>query len=134
MAIKTPGPASRYVTDPSSPQGLILPGSIFDTRRLMSALKAGLVDGLPPMDSPSDAELIACVCAHGMPRWSADQMQYNPSLRLQYYLFWMDVRDAAKGDKECQGRVDGAIEAWLQMRKDELLSDIPNHTVGFWER
>lgn len=134
MAVK---PSTRYVTDPPSvraQKGLVLPFSVFDQQRLMAAVRAGLVDGLPPMDDPTDDQLIATVVAHGMPKWSADQMRYNPSLRLTYYLFWMDVREAAKGNKESQGRVDGAVHAWREMRKEELISDIPNHTVGLWER
>lgn len=100
----------------------------------MSAIRAGLVDGIPELEHPNDQLLIATVIAHGMPRWSADQMQYNPMLRLRYYIFWMDVQDAAKGVKESQDRVDGARATWAQMRKDELIHDIPNHTIGFWER
>lgn len=97
-------------------------------------IRRGLVEGIPPLDDPTDEQLIATVIAHGMPRWSADQMRYNPMLRLHYYMFWLDVREAAKGNKESQERVDGAISAWVQMRKDELVSDIPNRSVGFWER
>ncbi len=118
----------------SSHRGITLPVSVFDKARLMDSLRRGLIDGLPPMDDPTDDLLIATVVDNGMPLWSADQMRHNPALRLQYYLFWMDVRDAAKGDAEAKGRVDGAREAWAQMRKDELISDIPNHTIGLWER
>lgn len=131
---------SRFVTDPASigaqrgSGGVVLPFSVFDVPRLMAAVRSGLIDGIPPLDDPTDDALIACVSAHGMPLWSADQMRYNPNLRLHYYMFYLDVREAAKGNKEAKDRVDGAISTWSQMRKDELISDIPNHTVGFWER
>jgi hypothetical protein len=127
----------RYNTDPpsaGSTRKVVLPFAILDVPRIMEAVRAGLIDGLPPLDSPTDELLIATVIEHGMPRWSADQMRYHPGLRLQYYLFWLDVREAAKGNVESKGRVDGAIEAWAQMRKDELISDTPGHTIGFWER
>lgn len=130
-------PVSRYITDPPSAEstgGVVLPYSVFDVPRLMAAVRAGLIEGLPPLDDPTDDQLIATVVAHGMPRWSADQMRYHPGLRLQYYLFWLDVKEAAKGEPEARGRVDGAIEAWRQMRKDELVHDIPNMSIGFWER
>lgn len=126
--------SSRYVTDPSSAGGLVLPFSVFDTTRIMAAVRQGLIDGLPPLDDPTDDLLIATVVAHGMPRWSADQMRYHPGLRLQYYLFWLDVGEAAKGNAEAKDRVDGCISAWQQMRKDELISDKPDMSVGFWER
>jgi hypothetical protein len=112
----------------------VLPFSIFDHKRIMDALKAGTIDGLPPMDDPTDEKLIATVVDHGMPRWSADQMRYNPMLRLQYYLFWLDVREAAKGNAEAKDRVDGARASWDEMRKIELISDTPDHTIGLWER
>ena len=127
----------RYVTDPSSARaqgGIVLPGSVFDTRRIREALKRKMIEGIPPMEDPSDEKLIACVMAHGMPRWAADQMRYNPSLRLQYYLFHEDVRDAAKGVADAKERVDAAIDAWAQMRKAEVIHDNPNMSVGFWER
>lgn len=131
--------ASPYITDPGSvgsAPGIVLPFSVFDTARLMDALRRGQIDGIPPgvQGVPTDDELIASVVAHGMPKWSADQMRYNPALRLHYYLFWLDVREAAKGEKESKDRVDAAIATWAHMRKEELISDIPNHTVGFWER
>lgn len=128
---------TRYITDPASvgaQRGIILPASVFDHRRLMQALRRGLINGLPPLDYPTDDLLIATVIEHGMPKWSADQMRHNPSLRLHYYLFWLDVREAAKGSKESQERVDAAITAWAEMRRNELISDVPNHTIGLWER
>lgn len=128
---------SHYITDPpsaGSAGGVVLPYSIFDVPRLMAAVRQGLIDGLPPMDDPTDDQLIASVVAHGMPRWSADQMRYHPGLRLKYYMFWLDIREAAKGNKDSQGRVDGAMEAWRQMRLDEVIADIPNMSVGLWER
>ena len=127
----------RYVTDPPSVKsqaGVTLPFSVLDVPRIMAAIQQGLIDGLPPMDDPNDDLLIATVIAHGMPKWSADQMRYHPGLRLQYYLFHLDVREAAKGNAEAKDRVDGAISAWAQMRKDELISDTPSHTIGLWER
>lgn len=112
----------------------MLPFSVFDNARLMHALRRGLIDGIPPLSSPTDEALIACVVAHGMPRWSADQMRYNPSLRLQFYMFHSDVAEAARGHKEAKERVDAAITAWQEMRKAEVVSDNPEGSVGFWER
>lgn len=127
----------RYITDPASvgaQPGVVLPFSILDVPRIMAMVRAGRIDGLPPLDNPTDDMLIATVVAHGMPKWSADQMRYHPGLRLQYYLFWLDVREAAKGNTEAAGRVDGARAAWDEMRRIELISDIPDRTIGLWER
>ena len=49
-------------------------------------------------------------------------------------MFYMDVREAAKGVTEAKERVDSAVAAWAQLRKDEVISDRPSHTVGIWER
>lgn len=129
--------SSRYVTDPPSVRsqsGVVLPFSVFDVPRLMAHVKAGLIDGIPPLDDPTDDQLIATVVAHGMPKWSADQMRYHPGLRLHFYMFWMDVREAAKGNVDSKDRVDIAMQAWREMRKDELVHDKPNMSIGFWER
>lgn len=126
-----------YSTDPpsaGSTRQIVLPFSVFDTARLMDAIRRGLVQGLPPMDDPTDELLIATVVDNGMPRWSADQMRHNPSLRLQFYMFWMDVRDAARGNSEARERVDGCRHAWTDMRKLELVNDRPEMSVGLWER
>lgn len=134
MAVRS---GEKYITDPpsvASQPGVTLPFSVFDTERLMAHVRAGLVDGIPPLDDPTDDKLIATVVAHGMPKWSADQMRHSPALRLAYYMFWMDVRDAAKGNKDSQERVDAAKAAWTEMRREELISDIPNMSVGLWER
>ena len=127
----------KYNTDPTGVRnapGVTLPFSVFDVPRIMGLLKQGLIEGLPPMQHPTDDMLIATVIDNGMPKWSADQMRHHPGLRLTYYMFWLDVREAARGNSEAQGRVDGAREAWIQARKGELISEIPNHTVGLWER
>lgn len=128
-----------YSTDPASagstrqpvlPKGV----TVFDQRRLRQALRLGLVDGIAPLEHPSDELLIATVVNHGMPRWSADQMRYNPMLRLCYLKFWCDVGAAATGDPEAKEKVDAAREAWSKMRQIELIANRPGHTIGFWER
>jgi hypothetical protein len=107
---------------------------MFDVPRLMAAIKQGLVDGLPPMDNPTDAQLMATVVALGMPKWSAAQMVYHPGLRLQYYMLWCDVQEAAKGNQEAKNRVDAARSMWSDMRRAEVVADRPDMSVGFYER
>ena len=130
-------PGSRYITDPPSAASTGLPtldGTVFDVPRLMSFIRAGMIDGIRPLRDPSDEKLIATVVAHGMPRWAAEQMRPNPMLRLQFVMFWADVQQAAKGNPEAKERVDACMAAWQEMRKIELVSDDPHGSVGFWER
>lgn len=134
---RTMASVNRYPTDPPSAAStgkIALPFSVFDVPRLMSYVRAGMISAIPEQAHPNDALLIATVIELGMPRWSAEQMKYNPALRLHYYMTWLDVREAAKGNKEAQGRIDGIRASFAQMRKDELISDTPNHTIGLWER
>lgn len=126
-----------YDTNPPSAASTrqpILGRSVFDRKRIAVALAQGLIDGLPPLDDPTDDLLIATVVSLGMPRWSAEQMRYHPGLRLQYYLLWLDVSEAARGNVEARGRVDGCREAWSEMRKIELVTDRPDMSIGMWER
>lgn len=128
---------NRYNTDPpsaGSTRAPVLPVSVFDMPRLMQFVRAGLISVLWPLEHPNDNLLIATVVDLGMPRWSAEQMRSNPALRLHYYMVWRDVQEAAKGVKESQDRIDAIRQSYVEMRKQELVSDTPNHTIGFWER
>lgn len=131
-------PTQRYNTDPPSAASTgkpVLDHSIFDVKRLQDAMARGLLDGIPAeLKHPNDDLLIATVVAHGMPRWSAEQMREHPGLRLGYLRFWLDVQDAAAGDTEAQERVDVCRQAWDEARAIELISDRPEHTIGLWER
>lgn len=128
----------RYPTDPPSAASTgrpIIQRSIFDSERLLSALKAGLIEGLPmELPYPSDELLIATVVALGQPRWAADQMRYNPALRLAFYGVWTAVQEAAKGDTEAQEFVDVIRAHYAEARDLELVADRPDMSVGFWER
>lgn len=127
----------RYITDPAHHRTSgepVLPTGVFDQARLLDACMRGLITAIPPLDYPSDELLVSTLVAHGQPRWSADQIRYHPGLRYSALVFWSDVRRAARGDKESQGRVDGARAAWDEMRRIELIHPIPNHTIGLWER
>lgn len=107
---------------------------MFDLRRTNAAVRAGLIDGIPEMRHPSDGLLISTVVAHGMPRWSAEQMRGHAGLRLAFARFWADVHAAAGGDTEARERVDVCRAGWDEMRKHEVISDHPDMSVGMWER
>jgi hypothetical protein len=83
---------------------------------------------------PNDRLLIATLVAHGQPQWSAEQVRYHPPARFAALKFWLDVQDAAEGDREAKERVDYCRWAWQEMRKQELIADLPNRAVGFFER
>ena len=133
-----PRPSSRYITDPPSAASTGKPTlghSILDAAKLRALHQAGKIEGISiELPHPNDQLLIATVVAHGMPRWSAEQMPVHPGLRLAYFQFWVDVQMAADGEKGAKERVDACIDMWQAMRKDELISDRPDMTVGFWER
>lgn len=127
----------KYDTDPPSAKSTrapVLDGDMFDQARLQDAIAKGLVDALPPLDYPNDDLLVSTVVAHGMPRWSAEQMRNHPGLRFAFVRFWLDVGMAAKGDHEAQERVDVCRATWDEMRQVELIHDRPDMSVGFWER
>lgn len=72
-----------------------------------------------------DRELINTLVAHGQPRWSAQELTVNPSLRLAALRFWCDVQDSAEGDLVARQRIDYMRECWTRMRQEELISDDP---------
>lgn len=130
-------PGNPYNTDPPSSASTrrpVIERSVFDQDRLLRALKAGLIEGIPPQEHPTDELLIATVVELGCPRWSAEQMKYNPALRLAFYGMWTMVAAAAKGDPEAREIVDVARATWEEQRKLELVSDRPDGSVGFWDR
>lgn len=108
--------------------------NVFDTDRYMRAINAGLIDGLPPgrgadVDWPTDEHLIATVVQLGCPRWAADQMRYNPALRLAYYGVWVNVRAMEQGDRNAREFVDVIRATFEQNRRNQLASDDPDATV-----
>lgn len=133
-------PGSRFVTDPRSISalrgagGVILGQPMTDTARVREALQRGLIQGMPPVEHPSDDLLIATLVEHGQPLFAANELRYHPGARLFAYIFWDDVQQAARGNAEAKEVVEAAMMAWAQMRKDEIISDRPEHTAGFWER
>lgn len=127
---------ARYNTDPPSVGATRQAPAVrmFDRGRTAAALAAGLIDGCPELPVPNDNMLIATLVAHGQPQFAAEELRGNPPIRLCALRFWVDVQNAAKGGKDAQDRVDVCRAAWVQLRRDQLISDIPGHTAGLWER
>lgn len=122
----------RYDTDPSSPaRAPLLERPIFDATPERNRDQPQ--QRFPLTFLPDDL-LVATLAAHGQPLWSADQLRTHPGLRFAALRFWCDVQDAAEGDCEAQERVDRCREAWQIMRREELISDVPGRSIGFWER
>jgi len=84
--------------------------------------------GIGPVASVPDAELIACLVAHGQPRWAAREAAANPQARLAALRFWADVQDAGAGDRAARQRVDYLRASWAAMRREELIADDPRRT------
>lgn len=80
---------------------------------------------------PNDRLLISTLVAHGQPQWSAEQIRFHPPARFAALKFWLDVQDSAEGDAEAKARVDYCREMWQVMRKEEVISDVPNRTSAW---
>lgn len=104
---------------------------IFDSRPHRNRGQPGIAQEL---NWPNDRLLISTLVAGGQPQWSAEQIRYHPPARWAALKFWLDVQDAAEGDAEAKARVDYCREMWQEMRRAEVISDVPNRTVGIFER
>lgn len=104
---------------------------IFDSRPHRNRGQPGIAREL---NWPNDNLLIATLVQHGQPQWSAEQIRFHPPARFHALRFFLDVLDAAEGDKQARERIDYCRWSWQEMRKQEVISDRPNHTVGFFER
>ena len=104
---------------------------VFDSRPHRNVGQPGIATELK---YPNDRLLIATLVAHGQPQWSAEQLRFHPPARFWALKFWLDVQDAAEGDGQAKERVDYCRSCWQEMRKIELISDRPEHTIGFFER
>jgi hypothetical protein len=113
---------------------VILGQPMTDTARVRDALERGLIQGMPPVDYPNDDLLVATLVEHGQPLFAANELRFHPGARLFAYIFWDDVQRAASGNAEAKEIVEAAMMTWAQLRKDEIISDTPGHTAGFWER
>ncbi len=108
---------------------------MFDRQRIAKAINDGLATGIPvELNHPSDRLLAATLIDLGMPRFAAEQLYGNPMLRFQALTVWIDVQDAAAGDREARECVDNMRAKWDEARRIELISDRPEHTIGLWER
>jgi hypothetical protein len=121
---------ARLTKDPPSLKPMRV-RPIFDSRPHRNRYQPGIAQ---EMKWPNDRLLIATLVVHGQPQWSAEQIRHHPPARLHAAMFWLDVWDAAEGDKQAAERVDYCRWCWQEMRKQEVISDIPNRTVGFFER
>lgn len=120
----------RVIKDPPSTRPMnVVP--IFDSRPHRNVGQPGIAHELT---WPNDRLLISTLVAHGQPQWSAEQIRFHPPARWAALSFWLDVQDAAEGDPEALERVDYCRWAWQEMRKQQVISDVPNRTVGFFER
>lgn len=81
-----------------------------------------------------DNRLIATAVALGCPRWAAEQCRTHPPARYSLLTVWCDVQDAAGGDAGAQERIDYYRSCFEEARRQEVISDRPAHTAGFFER
>jgi len=110
---------------------MVLPRSIFDSspeRNVGVPMQRYECRFVP------DELLKATLVDHGCPRWFAEEVERHPGVRHAALRFWCCVQDAAEGYKPAIEWLDQKREMWAEMRKVELISDRPGHTIGFWER
>lgn len=81
-----------------------------------------------------DNRLIATAVELGLPRWAAEQARTHPPARFSLLKVWCDVQDAAEGDRQARERVDYYRWCFEEARRQEVISDIPDRTVGLFER
>lgn len=91
-----------------------------------------------------DQQLVATLVELGCPRWVAEQVRTHPGMRYAAVATWCLVRDAQEGKTVVNARtgdrtsaralVDAIREQYAQARKAELISEVPDHTIGLWER
>ena len=112
---------ARAIKDPAGVRPMKVK-PIFDSRPHRNVGQPGIQHELA---WPNDRLLIATLVAHGQPQWSAEQIRFHPPARFAAVKFWLDVQDAAEGDKEAQERVDYCVWSWQEMRKAQLISDLP---------
>jgi len=95
------------------------------------------------LEALPDARLIATLVALGAPRWYAEQLRTQPSLRFNAVAVWCLVQDAAEGRVVVHANgerttarelVDGIRQQYQEMRILELISDQPEATIGLWDR
>jgi len=104
---------------------------IFDSSPHRNRGMPGIARELP---YPSDRLLVATLVALGQPQWSAEQLRHHPPARYTAVCAWLLVQDAAEGDKLAKEKLDYIRWSYEEMRKQELISDIPGRTVGFMEK
>jgi hypothetical protein len=95
---------------------------IFDSRRHRNLGQPGIEQEL---NWPNDRLLIATLVALGQPQWSAEQIRHHPPARFAALRVWLDAQDAAEGDAEAKERVDYVRWCYQEMRKQELIADVP---------
>jgi hypothetical protein len=96
---------------------------IFDSRPHRNVGQMGI---RKPLRWPNDQLLTSVMVAYGQPHWSAEQIRYHPPARYAAVRFFLDVLDAAEGDKQASERVDYCRWAWQEMRKNGMIHDVPN--------
>jgi len=112
-----------------------VPEQILDVKKTMEMYAAGKITGISvELPLPNDELLIATLMTLGTPRHGAEMLRVHPAMRLAAFEMWGLVQMAARGNVFAKEQVDMAISMNEQMRKDELIADRPDMSVGLWER
>lgn len=86
-----------------------------------------------------DGVLISTMTWLGAPRWWAENIRHHPQLRFAAVAVWCLVQDAREGKSVINARtgetvkarelVDAMREEYQQARWNELVDDVPEHTL-----
>lgn len=93
--------------------------------------------------APDDV-LIATMVDLGCPRWFAEQVRIQPTVRFAATAVYMLVLDAREGRmvqnaltgewSSARDLVDAIRAQYVDARRAEQISDVPDHTVGLGDR
>jgi hypothetical protein len=96
------------------------------------------------LDALPDAVLISTLVSLGCPRWFAELVRTSQQLRFRAVQVYFLCEDAAAGRRlthpvtgesiPARDLVDSMRAEYEVMRRIELVSDVPDHTIGLFER
>lgn len=138
---RTGATRNRVLLEPGGLQRAPRAPRIFTPERQRNLDQPGIANEVP---AAPDNVLIATLVSLGCPRWFADQVRWQPPIRFSAMAVYMLVLDAREGKHVTNARtgeitpardlVDAIRAQYADARRDELISDIPAHTIGFGDR
>lgn len=132
---------SRVMHDPPGLARAPRVPAVLSTDPARNVDQQGIAREIPALP---DDRLIATWCSIGCPRWFAEQVRVHPVVRFQAVAVWCLVQDAREGRhvvnaltgevRSARELVDAMREQYDTARREGLIHDRPDHTVGLGDR